>query len=124
MNFEREINRAMSKASNEDIEQELLSAEALWQQVQNDGFLEPEGGVLQKWVDVILHANPNVVCQELQRILELVTLQEEVLSSLGASSRVDELYRQMHSDSTLRERIEMAKQNFAIQSMGNILSSE
>ncbi len=124
MNFEREISENTMKVSNESIEQELLSAEALWNQVQNNETIKSDSDILQKWRDVILHANPNVVCRELDRILELLILQDEVLLELGASSRVDELYRQMHSNISLKEKIEMAKQDFAIQSMGNILSSE
>lgn len=110
------------KLGREEIEQELLSAEMLWQQAQD--YTQAFEDVLQKWKSIILHANPNTVHRELDRILELLVLQEEVILACGAADRIQEIQEQIFKDSALRQRLEDAKKNFAIESMGYILSSE
>ena len=65
-----------------------------------------EGSAIEKWKEIIFHANPSVVSKELERILE-------------------ELARYDLQKDGLEETIEnlaQAKQDLAIQSMGNILS--
>lgn len=65
-----------------------------------------EGDPIQKWKEVILHANPSVVGFELERILERLASLE-----LEKEGREEDL-----------ERLKQIKIDLVIQSMGNILS--
>lgn len=65
-----------------------------------------EGDPIEKWKEIIFHANPSVVSQELERMLEELAILE--LQKEGKEINLENLAR--------------AKQDLAIQSMGNILS--
>ncbi|WP_027327568.1 DUF2018 family protein [Helicobacter pametensis] len=65
-----------------------------------------EGDPIAKWKEIIFNANPSVVSQELDRILEELA-QYELLKE-----GVDLTF----------ENLKSTKQDLAIQSMGNILS--
>lgn len=65
-----------------------------------------EGSVIEKWKEIIFHANPSVVGRELERLLEELAKAELV-------SEGKEL---------TRENIAQEMQNLAITSMSEILS--
>ncbi len=65
-----------------------------------------EGSAIEKWKEIVFHANPSVVAKELERILgELARFH---LQKEGLEENLENLKR--------------AKQDLAIESMGNILS--
>lgn len=65
-----------------------------------------EGSPIEKWKEIILHANPSVVSRELERILEELARAELQKEGLEESL----------------ENLNKVKQDLAIHSMGNILS--
>lgn len=65
-----------------------------------------EGSVIEKWKEIIFHANPSVVGKELERLLEELAKAE--LEKEG-------------KELTL-ENITLQKQNIALSSMSEILS--
>lgn len=65
-----------------------------------------EGSPIEKWKEIIFHANPSVVSKELERILEELARAE--LQKEGLEENFENLKR--------------VKQDLAIHSMGNILS--
>ena len=65
-----------------------------------------EGSAIEKWKEIIFHANPSVVGRELERLLE-----ELARAELEREGRELSL-----------ENIELQKQNLAITSMSEILS--
>lgn len=65
-----------------------------------------EGSVIEKWKEIIFHANPSVVGKELERLLE-------ELAKVQLQNEGEEL--------TL-ENITLQKQNIALSSMSEILS--
>lgn len=65
-----------------------------------------EGSVIEKWKEIIFHANPSVVGKELERLLEELAKAE---------------LREEGKELTL-ENLELQKQNIALASMSEILS--
>ncbi|MCE3046824.1 DUF2018 family protein [Helicobacter kayseriensis] len=65
-----------------------------------------EGDPILKWKEIIFHANPSVVADELERLLEEIAKAE--LEKEGEEINL--------------ENLKQMKQDLAIQSMGNILS--
>lgn len=65
-----------------------------------------EGDVIEKWKEIIFHANPSVVSKELERLLEELAKAE---------------LREEGKELTL-ENITLQKQNIALTSMSEILS--
>lgn len=65
-----------------------------------------EGDPIQKWKEIIFHANPSVVANELERLLEELAKAE--ITKEGEEISL--------------ENLKQIKQDLAIQSMGNILS--
>lgn len=65
-----------------------------------------EGSVIEKWKEIIFHANPSVVSKELERLLEELAKAE---------------LREEGKELTL-ENITLQKQNIALTSMSEILS--
>lgn len=65
-----------------------------------------EGSVIEKWKEIIFHANPSVVGKELERLLE--ELAKAQLQNEGEELSL--------------ENIALQKQNIALSSMSEILS--
>ena len=65
-----------------------------------------EGSVIEKWKEIVFHANPSVVGRELERLLEELAMAK--IEKEGGELSL--------------ENIEFQKQNLAITSMSEILS--
>lgn len=116
----------------EEIERELLGAQEIWEKYKKSslsedsalhGRLGEELDVIKRWQEICLNASAGSVSRELERILGLLAIQDFVLEELGAQDRVEQILDNGLTEE-LRDRIEHSKYNFAIESMGKILSSE
>lgn len=84
-----------------------------------DAFFE--GTPLEKWKEIILHASPTLVGNELEEILKKVALQEMMLESLGVNTA--EMTNLFYANEDKLAQLEERTANLAIESMGKILGN-
>ena len=107
-----------------DIEEELLSAELLWKKTQAlqedlDKSLF-EGKPVDKWKDILFNADVDLVKEELERLLDILALQEEVIEKYSLGEAMEKIAL----DTEAYDKIQRHKDNFAIESMSKILGHE
>ncbi|WP_104748814.1 DUF2018 family protein [Helicobacter cetorum] len=81
-----------------------------------------EGNPLDKWNDILFHASKKLSKKELERLLELLALQEVFLEEENLDTKFKLFANALTIDSELQKKIESKKIDITIQSMANILS--
>lgn len=81
-----------------------------------------QGDPIQKWQDIIFHANRNLAQKQLQFLLERLALCEIVLQEQGLEDKVLEKAKMLLFDQETQDNIKARKMDIAIESMANILS--
>ncbi|WP_104697875.1 MULTISPECIES: DUF2018 family protein [unclassified Helicobacter] len=81
-----------------------------------------QGDPLDKWKEIIFHADRKIVQKELDRLLELLAFFEILMGENGLESELEKKIKAIKVDELLQKKIKNYKNNFAIASMAEILS--
>ncbi|CBG40521.1 DUF2018 family protein [Helicobacter mustelae] len=81
-----------------------------------------QGDPLQKWREIVFHANRNIAEKQLDLLLTRVAIVEKILQEADLEERYSKLRRQLGGDQELQSEIHARKVDLAIESMASILS--
>ncbi|MCE3039604.1 DUF2018 family protein [Helicobacter anatolicus] len=81
-----------------------------------------QGNPVQKWQDIVFHANRSLVQKQLENLLERLALCETLIHEEGLEDKLLEKARILHFDEDLQQDIGNKKADLAIESMAKILS--
>ncbi|MDU7693046.1 MAG: DUF2018 family protein [Helicobacter sp.] len=83
-----------------------------------------DGDPLEKWAQILVHANPTSVRRELERILGLIAIYEIICeeNDIDPEKRIKQLSRVIDED--MIEKLTNKKQSLAIESMAKVLGQE